>query len=180
MATYTFYDTDGVPLIPGVDNTNGPELLWGGIHKVRWFSIPQAFLNEPNNRNPVPNPLPNKLEITIRNLVPLSSMAINPPQPVWGDFTAGELFQRVNSQDIQSKVSMMLKVLQEGNNAIFKFKLSRATVEQLSNNLTTDLQFTPALINGKMCLFFKLPPNVGPVIFAFGVTLASGGVKIPR
>ena len=179
MATYTFYDTDGAPLIAGVDNVNGPELLWGGTNKVRWYSVPQAYLSSPNNQNPIPNPLPNKLEITVRNLLPLSGIIIQ--SYVWGTFTAMEESQRTSSQDNQSKVSMLLKVLQEGNAARFKFKLNRDTIKQLSNNLTTDLLFTPALINGKMCLFFKLPPNANnAVVMGFGITLASGGVKIPR
>lgn len=170
MALYTFYDTDGEEL-PFQENTNtNSELasLWGNINAVNWFKItPQQLLGLQNY---------DMLEITLHNLIPLSGMGFT---HVFRNFTIAENNQRISSLGSINRVSIAKKILKEGNNAKFRFRIHKNSVLNYTQNFTIDLEFTICVLKNKISFFIK-PQLNNQIFFAFGVTLASGGVKIPR
>jgi hypothetical protein len=167
MATYTFYDTEGFPVIPAVDTNTALQTLWGSIPPIEKRVTSAQLMGLANS---------NMLEITLFNLIPI--MGVNFSYNI-GNFTPAQQTERANRTNNPSRVQMMIQLMREGNNARFRFRFHRDFVNQLTNNLVDDFVFTLGVFNGKMSIIIKSNPANNAVL-AFGVTLASGGVKIPK
>jgi hypothetical protein len=166
MATYTFYDSEGTIAVSGIDSD--ANALWGA-GAVRWFEIDQDQIARLSNNT--------MLEITVKNL----SMILNVQWSiVIRNFTPTELQKRVSVVTNPSKENIALRVLKEGNNARFVFRLHTETVKAITRNLAMGLKITLGVKDGKISLVMKQYSPI--VIIANGdgiITTPSGGAKIP-
>lgn len=167
MATYTFYDSEGTIAVSGIDTD--ANALWGAAAAVRWFEINHDQIAQLTSRN--------MLEITVRNLSMLLGTQFS---AVTRDFTAPELQKRILVITNPSKENIALRVMKEGNNARFVFRLHAETVRAITRNLVMGLKVTLGLKDGKISLVMKQYSPI--VIIAAGddiITTPSGGAKIP-
>jgi hypothetical protein len=167
MATYAFYDSEGTIAVSGID----PDAiaLWGSAAAVRWFDISHDQIAQLNSRN--------MLEITVKNLSMLLTTQFS---IVTRDFTPTELQKRTSVITNPSKENIALRVLKEGNNARFVFRLHAETVRAITRNLTMGLRITLGVKDGKISLVMKQYSPI--VIIANGdgiISIPSGGAKIP-
>ncbi|MCU0470658.1 MAG: hypothetical protein MUF58_18885 [Arcicella sp.] len=167
MAIYTFYDTEGFPVIPAIDTNTALQTLWGNIPPVERRVTSAQLIGLANS---------NMLEITLFNLIPI--MGMNFSHSI-SNFTPAQQAERANRANNPSKVQMIIQLMREGNNARFRFRFHRDFVKELTNNLADDFVFTLGVFNGRMSIIIK-SNSANNAVMAFGVTLASGGVKIPK
>jgi hypothetical protein len=182
IVTHTFYDWEALPVISNqvVDNiyTHETDALWGqgfgsgnGIGQVDsiWRTIELVNLGGENNKT--------ILEITLNNTVPLKDMnfTFERKKPVLKDNTP-VLINGI----IAPPRTIPAYSFNQHINLKYKFRIK---MEHLSY-FHTSLSFTLGLSNGKICLVIKYSPIVVQMVLGNnivnGVTLGSGGVKIPR
>jgi hypothetical protein len=168
MAIYTFYDTDSFPSNVNADNTNALVTLWGSTQNVRWLTVSPLQLASLNHVN--------MLEISLSNLLPISNINLT---FLTRNLTPAESIQRESRRNNPSKEQIIIKLLKEGNAAKFRFRLHQDLVKNVTNNFTHHLEFTLGLFDGQLSLFIKAS-STNQAIVAFGVSLPSGGVKIPK
>jgi hypothetical protein len=167
MATYTFYDSEGTIVVSGIDSD--ANALWGA-GAVRWFEIDQDQIARLSSYN--------MLEITVRNL----SMILSTQWSVSiRNFTPPELQKRVAVVSNPSKENIAFRVVKEGNNAKFVFRLHAETVRAITRNLAMGLKVTLGVKDGKISLVMK---QMSPFALAAAagdnlITIPSGGAKIP-
>jgi hypothetical protein len=117
------------------------------------------------------------LEITVKNLSMLLGTQFS---VITRDFTITELQKRISVITNPSKENIALRVMKEGNNARFVFRLHAETVKAITRNLAMGLRVTLGVKDGKISLVMKQYSPI--VIIANGdgiITTPSGGAKIP-